>query len=190
MRLGDADIATLNDRLRQRERDLADFARAHDNHVRHLESAVTHAREVVLVYQESTFWKLTFPLRWVVHRAKLAVRAVRDLRNWFSLLPARLSIARQILKDEGAVQLSRRVWQKMAGAQRTSFAPTRDYHVEAAIHALAFPAVAEPVLSIVIPVYGQHLKTFTCLKSLAVTGLARRRSDGGGRLSPRRRPRH
>jgi GT2 family glycosyltransferase len=162
----DADLAFLGGQLRQRELDLADFARAHDDHVRHLEHAVTHAREVVLGYQNSTFWRLTFPLRWLTHRAKLAVRSVRGARHFVSLIPARLSVARQILKDEGAVQLLQRVAQKLFGVARTSFSPARDYRVETAIHALAFPAVAAPEITIVIPVYGQHLHTFTCLKSL------------------------
>ena len=160
--LPDAELAAL----RQSQKDLADFGRAHVEHVRHLENAVKHAREVVLEYQNSTFWRITLPLRWISHRAKLAVRAVRGLRHSLSLLPARLSIARQILKDEGALHLTRRVWQKLSGAPRISFAPARDYRVEAAVHALAFPQVAEPELTIVIPVYGQHLHTFTCLKSL------------------------
>ncbi len=150
--LPDAELAAL----RQSQKDLADFGRAHVEHVRHLENAVKHAREVVLEYQNSTFWRITLPLRWISHRAKLAVRAVRGLRHSLSLLPARMSIARQILKDEGAVHLSRRVWQKLSGAQRISFAPARDYRVEAAVHALAFPEVAEPELTIVIPVYGHH----------------------------------
>lgn len=160
-------LEVLRVEARSRERDLADAARTHQEHVRSLEQAVEEARERVRTLEESTFWRMTGPLRAVAHRAKLTARASRSLGHAVRLLPARLATARQILKDAGPGELARRLRAKMLarGASPTGLTPRGA--LEPAISALHVPSSDAPRVSVIVPTYGQDLHTFTCLKALA-----------------------
>ena len=128
------------------------------------ETAEARARAVEL--ETSTTWRMTAPLRGVMHRAKVAsARAqagVRGLRQ----LPRRTALAMTLLRDEGPHAVAARVAQKLK--RGSQFRPARpvSHRQREAIGPLAFPAVAAPRVSIVIPVYGKPLLTFTCLASV------------------------
>ena len=152
---------------RSRERDLADALRTHQEHVRSLEQAVEEARERVRTLEESTFWRMTGPMRAVAHRAKLTARASRSLGHSVRLLPARLGTARQILKDAGPGELARRLRAKMLARNTSPSGLTPRGALEPAISALHVPSSDAPLVSVIVPTYGQDLHTFTCLKALA-----------------------
>jgi len=55
-------------------RDLDDTRRIYNEHVRSLEAAVDAARDRTHELEQSTFWRMTLPLRFAVHRFKLLGR--------------------------------------------------------------------------------------------------------------------
>ena len=71
-----------------------------------------------------------------------------------------------IVKDEGPRALARRIAHKVRGRATFRPAPGATFRVEAAVAPLSFAASEAPRVSIVVPVYGQPLLTFTCLKSV------------------------
>ncbi len=126
--------------------------------------------EVIL----SSSWRITEPLRsatiWARDkRARLAefVRAVRRL-------PRSLAIARQILAAEGFKALVWRMRTQLSLRAMPPPAVTTVYSVERKIVPMTIETSDKPKYSLIIPVYDQHLLTFTCLKSIAETckGLA------------------
>lgn len=159
-------IDQLSNELKVRDRAMAEFAQAHADHVRALEGAVEAARERVTTLEESTSWRMTAPLRDAVIRGKAALRYARGLGHQARLLPPRLAVARQIVRDEGTLALLRRVRQKLSrGAGGYSLRPRAG--LEPAIRPLEIPVAARPRVSVIVPTYGQDLHTFTCLKALA-----------------------
>jgi O-antigen biosynthesis protein len=117
----------------------------------------------------STSWKLTGPLRGVVHSAKMAIKRVARLRYTARRLPHQAATASHILREEGAAALYGRVREKLS--RNDGFVkPTVALYAPAdAIVSLKIPRAISPKFSLVIPVYGQHLLTFSCLKSIAAT---------------------
>lgn len=156
----------MSSELKTRERELVDFGRAHTEHVNALQAAIDAARARIVEVESSTFWRLTAPLRYVVHRGKLAARHARGLGHQARLLPPRLGVARQIVRDEGAVALLRRVRSKL-GRRASASALRKRPGLERAIGPLEVPASPAPRVSVIVPTYGQDLHTFTCLKALA-----------------------
>ncbi len=148
-------------------RDLADMRREHAQTVRKLEEAVDAARAKARSYERSTFWRLTAPMRFVVHRFKLAVRLARSVVLQVRLLTPRLATARQIAKDQGVIELLRRVGAKLIARPGIVAGLRARGGLAAAIEPLHIPASDAPRVSVIIPTYGQDLHTFTCLKSLA-----------------------
>lgn len=119
------------------------------------------ARGRVQELEQSTFWRITAPLRAVVQQAKRVRRALR-------LAPARVATARQILKTGGIVELARRVRKKLAGSPPMLAAQLEPRGATTTtIGGLAFPLADTPLVSVVIPVYGEPAFTFSCLQSVA-----------------------
>jgi len=117
----------------------------------------------------SKFWRLTAPLRAISHQLKLALGLGRAAANQSKALPYKVAIARQILREEGAVALSRRVQEKLTRRSEKAGAASPAYRQEERIQPLVVPSSPTPTVSIIIPVYSQHVMTFTCLKSIAET---------------------
>jgi GT2 family glycosyltransferase/glycosyltransferase involved in cell wall biosynthesis len=130
------------------------------------EEASAQARARITELETSTTWRMTAPARGVAHQAKIfAVRTragIAGLRH----LPRQLALAGTILRSEGPRALAARVDFKLKGGAR--FRPTRqtDLRQADAIVPLAFASAESPRVSIVIPVYGKPLLTFTCLASV------------------------
>ncbi len=131
-----------------------------------LESERDQARQAFHRIESSTSWRLTAPMRWVMQHAKQgAARAARGTRN----LPRYSALSAQILREEGPAALVRRVRVRL-GRKAGFVAPNLALiATEAKIGALEFRECAAPLVSLIIPVYEQHLLTFTCLKSIAET---------------------
>ncbi len=117
----------------------------------------------------STSWKVTAPLRRLIHAVKQLLWLGRDAANSSKALPHQIAVAKQILREEGAVALGKRVHEKLVRREETPVAAALEYRQEPAILPLAMVTSRTPQISIVIPVYGQHVMTYTCLKSIHET---------------------
>ncbi|MEP7183781.1 MAG: glycosyltransferase, partial [Betaproteobacteria bacterium] len=98
-----------------------------------------------------------------------SVGAARLSAAWADVArtPRLARIALTILRDDGPAALYRRVQAKLA--RNRGFRPrvTPGYRIESALAPLAFALTAgTPRVSIVIPVYGNALLTYTCLRSV------------------------
>jgi O-antigen biosynthesis protein len=151
----------------KRQFDLAQVdARAH---IEALELEQRAARDAYAQISNSTFWKLTAPLRSAVQIARRAKLRAKGLVFRAKRLPQQFTTANLILREEGPAALGRRVHAKLTRAGSAPVGRTASYFVEDAIKPLSVPHSTSPRVSIVIPVYGQHLLTYTCLKSIAET---------------------
>ena len=116
--------------------------------------------------ESSTTWRATSGVRRAGHRAKLAAARLRArwavLRQW----PRYVGLAGTVLRDEGARALARRVWRRLHRAHRFVSARVGNYAQETGIRPLAFAECEKPRVTIVIPMFGQPLLTYTCLKSV------------------------
>ncbi len=134
-----------------------------------LEQEQKAAREAFSDISNSTSWKLTLPLRSVVLGARRVKSKLKRLAFRASRLPQQASIANHILREEGPAALGRRVHAKLTRANAAPVAVSAHYVLEKAIVPLSVPRATSPKVSIIIPVYGQHLLTYTCLKSIVET---------------------
>jgi GT2 family glycosyltransferase/glycosyltransferase involved in cell wall biosynthesis len=121
----------------------------------------------------SRFWRLTAPLRTVSHHLKRLAGLGRHAAGQSKALPYKVSVARQILREEGPVALGRRLQDKFSRPSQEAPPAAPLYKMESAIEPLSVNGNASrgsvPTVSIVIPVYGQHVMTYTCIKSIAET---------------------
>jgi GT2 family glycosyltransferase len=135
-----------------------------------LENERDSARAAFAEISGSKFWRITSPLRLAAHAVKSLLIRTNNVANHSKGLPRKVSIATQILREEGPVALGKRVQETL---NRRGFEPDandqREYEQATRFETLTVPQSAHPKVSIVIPVYGQHLMTFTCLRSIAAT---------------------
>lgn len=169
----------LKRRVQVAEQELEDFRvvrdRAQDDrgqlgarsmHAEHFNTELTAARARISELENSTAWRMTAPLRRAGHRAKLAMAQLRAQGAAIRRTPQLTSTALSIVKNEGAAALARRVWAKLGRSSRFKPKPGAVFTLETELAPLAFPPVDAPRVSILIPVYGKPLLTFTCLKSV------------------------
>jgi GT2 family glycosyltransferase len=148
--------------LRERERN--DMQREFDRQRFLLEAA----RARVEALESSTSWRLTAPLRAVIHRLK--VGTAEATARWIGVrrTPRQASLALTILRDDGARALARRLWIKFVRPRRFRPRTATAWHLDTVVAPLALPApIGVPRVSILIPAYGKPLLTYTCLKSIA-----------------------
>ncbi|MBL8511864.1 MAG: glycosyltransferase, partial [Betaproteobacteria bacterium] len=152
------------------EQELADTRRVLMESRQTLEHERDAARAAFDEVVRSRSWKITAPLRRSIQVLKSLRHRGRDLRANTRRLPQQVALASQILKQEGPQALTRRVYEKLTKNRElpAPSAPAR-YHLQTAIGPLTVPTSATPRFSIIIPVYGQHLLTYTCLHSIAAT---------------------
>ncbi|MEP7156142.1 MAG: glycosyltransferase [Betaproteobacteria bacterium] len=137
-------------------------------------------REVIRVTYDSivssTTWRMTSPLRSVITGVRNARTNVSGLMGVVLRTPGALRSAFGVLRSKGlrAVPGHLRAQLRPPSRMPAFNAGATNYRLETAITPLSIDTAATPVFSLVIPVYGQHLLTFTCLKSIAETcaGLA------------------
>ena len=128
------------------------------------QAAATQARIDEL--ESSTVWRSSAPLRQSVHRAKIALARLRA--SWAAVrqAPHFAGVALSILRSEGPAALTRRVVRRLARRRRFVPSAGQGFALASEIAALAFVPCPNPRVSIVIPVHGKPLLTYTCLASL------------------------
>lgn len=117
--------------------------------------------------ESSRSWRLTRPYRALGEALKNQHRRARHWAGQFALSRRRASIAWHILRAEGPMALYRRVRDRVGQGEPQRQTATWQFQLQAAIGALDMPSSAQPAVTIIIPVHGQHLHTFSCLHSLA-----------------------
>lgn len=117
--------------------------------------------------EASRSWKLTRPYRAVGDLIKTQRRRVQHLAGQVALSRRRAGVAWDVLLHEGPAALYRRIRDRVGrGEQKTPSRPDR-YRLQETFGTLHVPTSEQPTATIVIPVHGQHLHTFSCLHSLA-----------------------
>ncbi|MFM7462110.1 MAG: glycosyltransferase, partial [Burkholderiales bacterium] len=135
-----------------------------------LENERDAARAAFAEISGSKFWRVTSPFRLVAHAVKSLLLRTNTVANHSKGLPRKVSLATQILREEGPVALGKRVQEAISRREVEAAAtPQNGYEQATRFEPLALPHSSRPNVSIVIPVYGQHLMTFTCLRSIAAT---------------------
>jgi O-antigen biosynthesis protein len=129
-----------------------------------VEVAATRSRIDAL--ESSTAWRATAPLRRSGHRAKVALAHVRASLESLRQSPRYAGAALAILRNEGAVALTRRVARRLTRSRRFVASAAQSFSQAPEIAPLSFAACANPRVSIIIPVHGKALLTYTCLAAL------------------------
>jgi GT2 family glycosyltransferase/glycosyltransferase involved in cell wall biosynthesis len=124
------------------------------------------ARARVDEIEASTTWRITAPVRSGMQAVKVSAARTRAGLRAVRRLPRQASLAMTLLRDEGPRALAARVTAKLRGGARFRPPQRRTYAVAERIEPLAFLPAASPQVSIVVPVYGNALLTFTCLRSV------------------------
>jgi O-antigen biosynthesis protein len=131
-----------------------------------LQTELAAARARVDALESSTTWRATAPIRDAVHRTRIAAVRLRGLSTAVRQTPRYLAVAATVLRNEGARALGRRVWRKLARQHRYKPGAAKVYVLEKSIRPLSFVEASEPKATIIVPMYGKPLFTYTCLKSI------------------------
>ncbi|MGH8713122.1 MAG: glycosyltransferase, partial [Casimicrobiaceae bacterium] len=153
----------------QRERRLLRALRRQEDMQRQIdrgEAMLRAARERIRELETSTLWRATAPLRSGGQIVKIAWARARGRWTVLGQSPRYAGVAATILRNEGAGALVRRVAQRLARAHRYRPPARAAFVQEEAIAPLSFAAADSPRVSIVVPMYGKPLFTYTCLKSV------------------------
>ncbi len=159
----------LSEEVGELKRALRDYDLAHHRHVRHLERTVAALRAQVREFEESQFWKLTYPLRLLTQQSRDALRSAQAFGRQ---LPHRVQRARRLLQEGGMSALAQ-AWQARRRARTAQSTPPplvlsqEELAQKQRCHPLKLPRAAKPQVSILLPTYGQHGVTFACLESIA-----------------------
>ena len=130
------------------------------------ETSLAIARHRIDELESSTTWRLTAPIREGGHRAK--VMLARGRARWSAIrrAPQFAALMWSIVRNEGIAAAFRRAHAKIQGRGRFKAPRAAIFELEEGVSPLAFVVSDAPRVSIVIPVYGKPLLTFTCLKSV------------------------
>jgi GT2 family glycosyltransferase len=131
-----------------------------------VETALNAARSRVNELESSTTWRATAPVRNVAHRAKIAASQLRGWSVSVRQAPRYMAVAATVLRNEGPRALGRRIWRRLARRNRFKRKLIKPFEQEARIGPLAFAGTESPRITIVVPMYGKPLYTYTCLKSV------------------------
>jgi len=118
---------------------------------------------------ESTTWRITAPVRKVAQLMKSAARGIAHAYRRALSIPRHAAKAAEIVRQYGVFALGRRIRNKLMRSGMPIEMPIRRFVVEVQLAPLLVPSSETPRWSIIVPVYGQHNLTYTCLKSIADT---------------------
>jgi len=130
------------------------------------ETSLATARHRINELESSTTWRVTAPIRDAGHRMKVLL--AKGQTRWAAIrrTPQFAALMWSILRNEGPSAALGRAWAKLQGQGRFKAPGAAMFELEESIAPLAFAASEAPRVSIVIPVFGKPLLTFTCLKSV------------------------
>ena len=131
-----------------------------------LETATSATQARIDELESSTIWRATAPVRRAGHRVKIAGARLRAW--WATIRQARryVPLAITVLRDEGPSALGRRVWRRLSRPNRFKPAATTAFSPETETGPLAFANSKDPSVTIIVPMYGKPLLTYTCLRSI------------------------
>jgi GT2 family glycosyltransferase/glycosyltransferase involved in cell wall biosynthesis len=130
------------------------------------ETSLAIARHRIDELESSTTWRLTAPVRGAGHRAKIVLARTRARWAAIRRAPQFAALMWSILRNEGTAAAFRRALAKVQGRGRFKAPRAAMFELEEDVAPLAFAVNDAPHVSIVIPVFGNPLLTFTCLKSV------------------------
>ena len=130
------------------------------------------ARARIAELETSTTWRATAPLRESGHRVKIAWAHARAQWSALRQSPHYVGVAASVLRNEGPGALAKRIVRRLSRPHRYVPPPGVAFAQETAIVPLAFEVVDKPRVSIIVPMYGKPLFTYTCLKSVHANTLA------------------
>lgn len=182
----DRELSKRNSELAERNKVLAEQDRAlaernnelaeRDKTLTALETSLAVQSQQLAAVLSSTSWKITAPIRYTVTTGRLAEQYLRDtpvavLRAIYHRLPVS-TVTRNRLKDRlyhrfplfFAHTLSYRLWKTQSAGEAPEHA-VLDQPGEVG-GAFDMPCPQDPIVSIVIPVYGKIEYTYRCLRSL------------------------
>ncbi|HEY2863183.1 MAG TPA: glycosyltransferase [Casimicrobiaceae bacterium] len=131
-----------------------------------LEAMLDAARGRITELETSTVWRASAPLRSSGQRVKIAWAHARAQWSALRQSPHYIGIAATILRNEGPGALARRIGRRLSRPHRYVPPAGVAFAQETAIAPLAFPAADRPRVSIIVPMYGKPLFTYSCLKSV------------------------
>ena len=156
---GESDLAPrLLDALRRQQ--------AMEQQIEHGEQMLGAARARIDQLESSTTWRATAPLRESGHKVKIAWAHARAQWSALRQSPHYVGVAASILRNEGAGALAKRIVRRLSRPHRYVPPPGVVFAQETAIAPLDFAATDAPRVSIIVPMYGKPLYTYTCLKSV------------------------
>ena len=156
---GESELAPrLLDALRRQQ--------AMQHQIEHGEQMLGAARARVAELETSTTWRATAPLRESGHKVKIAWAHARAQWSALRQSPHYVGVAATILRNEGPGALAKRIVRRLSRPHRYVPPAGAVFAQETAIAPLAFAVVDKPRVSIIVPMYGKPLLTFTCLKSV------------------------
>ena len=129
------------------------------------EAMLAAARDRIDALETSTIWRASLPLRVGGQGLKVGWARARAGIALLRQSPRHLGTAAAILRHEGAAALAQRIARRLA---RPRYVPPAGatFVQEIAILPLAFAPAVAPRVSIIVPMYGRPLVTFSCLKSV------------------------
>jgi GT2 family glycosyltransferase len=137
-----------------------------------LETMLRAARARIDELESSTTWRATAPIRRIGHRVKIAAARLRAQWAMVRQSPRYLLLAITVLRDEGPAALGRRIWRRLARQNWFRPAGSNVFSAETEIRPLAFVESKDPRVTIIVPMYGKPLLTYTCLKSVHANSAA------------------
>ena len=129
------------------------------------ESMLAAARDRIVALETSTIWRATLPLRVGGQGLKVGWARARTGLALLRQSPRHLGTAATILRHEGAAALAQRIARRLSRPRYVAPAAAT-FVQQTAITPLEFAPAAAPRVSIIVPMYGQPLATFTCLASV------------------------
>ena len=165
------EIADMANRLQSREAELADLLKTHMSQSEHLaerEQLIIVLADQLKTVETSTFWRMTAPARSSVIWMRRGFARFRRRYKWLKRLPVFIRYHYGMGGWRAVAQaIDRRLqWRtKQSAPGLESGAAIADYST-ASDQPIRLSSHARPLVSVVIPTYGQHEVTRRCLASL------------------------